>query len=69
MVAVTICSDLGAQKIKDENQIGGHSAQNNVLRDRCLLGGNFPGPESGKSLQRVTATMKLKDAYSLEEKL
>ena len=36
---------------------------NNRNRDRLYFGG------APKSLQRVTAAMKLKDVYSLEEKL
>jgi len=36
---------------------------NNGNSDRLLFGG------APKSLQMVTAAMKLKDAYSLEEKL
>ena len=37
---------------------------NNVNSDRLYLGGGAP-----KLLQMVTAAMKLKDAYFLEEKL
>ena len=37
---------------------------NNGNSDRLYFGGGPP-----KSLQMVTAAMKLKDAYSLEEKL
>ena len=43
-------------------QIDGETME--TVRDFIFLGGAAP-----KSLQMVTSTMKLKDAYSLEEKL
>ena len=65
MVAVTICSDFGAQ----QNKIchGFHcfpTYLQEVMRLDAIL--FFWAP---KSLQMVTAAMKLKDAYSLEGKL
>ena len=66
MAAVTICSDFGAQKTKimasgpiSSWQIDGETVE--TASDLI-----FWAP---KSLQMVTAAMKLKDAYSLEEKL
>ena len=44
-------------------QIDGETVENNGNRDRHYFGG------APKSLQMVTAAMKLKDAYSLEGKL
>ena len=66
MAAVTICSDFGAPKIKSDTgpitswQIDGENNGNSV---KLYFGG------APKSLQMVIAAMKLKDAYSLEEKL
>ena len=72
MAAVTICSDFGAQKIKCET----------VSTVSPSISHEVIGPDgetvetvshfifwAPKSLQMVTAAMKLKDAYSLEEKL
>ena len=66
MAAVTICSDFGAQKTKimasgptTSLEIDGETVE--TVSD-FILGGS-------KSLQMVIAAMKLKDAYSLEEKL
>ena len=58
MAAVTIGSDFGAQKNKVANRWG-----NNGNSERLY----FLGLQ--KKLQMVTAAMKLKDTYSLEEKL
>ena len=57
MAAVTICSDFGAPKIKS-------ATVSTVSPSICheVMG-------LAKSLQMVTAAMKLKDAYSLEEKV
>ena len=73
MAAITICSDFGALKNRDIQktkimasghitswQIDGETLE--TLRG-FILGG------APKSLQMVTAAMKLKDACSLEEKL
>ena len=72
MAVVTICSDFGAQKIKSDTvstvspsvsyaswQIDGETME--TVTDFIFL--------APKSLQMVTAAMKLKDACSLEEKL
>ena len=55
--AITICSDFGAPEIKSDTV--------STVSPQCqtFFGG------APKSLQMVTAAMKLKDAYSLEEKL
>ena len=67
MAAGTICSDFGAQQKKvcpfscpiNSWQIDGETVE--TVKDFV-----FGAP---KSLQMVPAAMKLKDAYSLEEKL
>ena len=67
MAAITICSDFGAQENEDHG-IWSHHFMGNRWGNRGnsvrLYFGGAP-----KSLQMVTAAMKLKDAYSLEEKL
>ena len=62
MAAVTICSDFGAQKnkIMASDPITSWQINGEIVTD-FILGG------TPKSLQMVTAAMKLKDAYSLEE--
>ena len=67
MAIVTICSDLGVQE-NEAHAIWSHHFManrwgNNGNSDRLYFGG------APKSLQMVTAAMKLKDACSLEEKL
>ena len=65
MAAVTICSDFGAKKIKSDT----------VFTVSPSISHEVMGPVSDfilgapKSLQVLIAAMKLKDAYSLEEKL
>ena len=66
MAAVTNCSDFGAQKIKSDT----------VSTVSLCISHEVMGPDAmifvfwaPKSLQLVTAAMKLKDAYSLEGKL
>ena len=69
LAAVTICSDFGAQKNKVSQrfhcfpitswQIDGETVE--TVADFIFL--------APKSLQMVAAPMKLKDTYSLEEKL
>ena len=67
-------------KVKEESEKVGFKAQHSENEDHGIRSHHFMGNRSGnsgnclclwapKSLQMVTAAMKLKDAYSLEEKL
>ena len=66
MAAITICSDFGAQKTKimESDPITSWQIDEETVETVAdfILG-------APKSLQMVTAAMKLKDTYSLEEKL
>ena len=69
MAVVTICSDFGTPKVKSVTiSIVSPSISHEVMGKQwkqCQA--LFLG--APKSLQMVTAAMKLKDAYSLEGKL
>ena len=70
-------------KVKEESEKVGLKAQHSENEDHGIWSHHFMGNGGGnrgnsvrlyfwgapKSLQMVTAAMKLKDAYSLEEKL
>ena len=69
MAAVTICSDFGTPKIKSVSvSMFPHllSMKSWEIEWETVSDFIFGAP---KSLQMVTAAMKLKDAYSLEENL
>ena len=67
MAAVTICSDFGTKKIKSLTvSIVSPSICHEVETMEAVTDFIFLVP---KSLQMVTAAMKLNDACSLEEKL
>ena len=93
MAAVTICSDFGApknkeelksllMKVKEESEKVGFKL--NIQKIKIMASGPFISCKidgetvetvsdfifyAPKSLQMVTVAMKLKDTYSLEEKL
>ena len=70
-------------KVKEESEKVGYKAQHSENKDHVIWSHHFMGNRWGnsgnsdrlyflgapKSLQMVTAAMKLKDAYSLEAKL
>ena len=73
---------MKVRKVKVENEKVGLKAQHSENEDHGIWSHHFMGNRWGnsgkcqtlffwapKSLQMVTAAMKLKDAYSLEEKL
>ena len=65
MAAITICSDFGAPKIKFDT-VSITSWQIHGEKLEAVTGLIFL---VSKSLQMVIVAMKLKDIYSLEEKL
>ena len=70
MAAVTICSDFGGQ----ENKVSHYFHCLSNLHLVVYMGKQWKQYQTlffwaPKSLQMVTAAMKLKDAYSLEGKL
>ena len=84
MAAITICSDFGAQKNKVKEESEKVGLKLNIQKTKTMASGPITSWEIDgetvetvadfifgvpKSLQMVTAAMKLKDAYSLEEKL
>ena len=68
MAAVTICSDLESKKIKSVTVSIVPITSWQIDRETVETVADFIILDS-KSLQMVTAAMKLKDACSLEEKL
>ena len=81
MAAVTICSDFGAPKLKSATvSIISPSIYHKVMASGPITSWQIDGETVDtvadsiffgieKSLQMVTAAMKLKDPYSLEGKL
>ena len=84
MAVVTISSDFGTQKPLDESESEKAGLKLNIQKTKIMASGPITSWEidgetveqcqtlffwAPKSLQMVTAAMKLKDAYSLEGKL